>query len=65
MKHILKFLFYILILAFIIIMLFIFGLIGYIAFTFQNYMLAIPLFIIVILSVISLIYCLYLWLIEK
>lgn len=61
MKHIFEFLFYILILTFILIMLFIFGLLGYIAFIFQNYTLAIPLFIIVILGVISLIYCLYLW----
>lgn len=61
MKHIIEFLFYILILAFILIMLFIFGLLGYIAFTFGNYKLAIPLFVIVILSVISLVYCLYLW----
>lgn len=61
MKHIFEFLFYILILAFIIIMLFIFGLLGYITFTFGNYKLAIPLFVIVILSVISLVYCLYLW----
>lgn len=65
MKHIFEFLFYILILAFIIIMLFIFGLLGYIAFTFQNYTLAIPLFIIVILGITSLIYCLYLWIIDR
>lgn len=61
MKHIIEFLFYILILTFILIMLFIFGLLGYLAFIFQNYVLATPLFVIVILGIISLVYCLYLW----
>lgn len=65
MKHILKIILYSLLLLIIFAILFIFAIFGYLAFIFQNYSLAIPLFIFIALSIISLIYCLYLWLTEK
>lgn len=65
MKHILDFIFYLLVVAFIIIVIFIFGLFDYLAFRFQNYILAVPLLLIIVTSILSLVYCLYSWIKEK